>query len=268
MAGHTMVNSLLIQYPDNKIPVIIIPEVLSPEKIEEVVIRVKNANGLLTHTMVNTELRKKLIETCELYEVKQIDFMGPLADYLEQELMLKSSNFPGLYRRINAQYFKRIEAIEYATRHDDGLNADRLFDAEIILTGVSRTGKTPLSVYMSMYGWKVANVPIILDIEPPKQLFEVDPQRVFGLSININYLIAQRNKRLNTIGYTENQNYIDYMHVRKEIQYANLVFERGKFTRINVTNKPIETSANEIIEFITERFVHEDRNFKTSESVE
>jgi regulator of PEP synthase PpsR (kinase-PPPase family) len=256
---------LLIQYPDNKLPVVIISDVLNAKKIEEVVLRVKKTGGILTHTMVNSRLRNKLIETCKIHGVKEIDFMGPLSGYLEKELGLISSNYPGLYRRINEQYFKRIEAIEFATRYDDGQNPDRLPDAEIILTGVSRTGKTPLSVYMSVFGWKVANVPIILGIEPPRQLFNVDPNRVFGLSININYLIAQRNKRLNRISDAENHNYIDYSLVRNEIQYANMIIERGKFTKINVTNKPIETSANEIIGFISERFVHEDRSFELPE---
>ena len=265
IAGHTMIHSLLIQYPDNKLPVIVIPEVQTAERIEEVVLKVKNANGVLTHTMVNTGLRKLLIDACRRHGVKDIDFMGPLADYIEQDLGLKSSNVPGLYRRINARYFERIEAIEYTMNHDDGLNPDRLYEAEIILTGVSRSGKTPLSVYMSMFGWKVANVPIVRGINPPSQLFEVDPNRVFGLSISINYLISQRQKRLTQMHDHSNQNYVDYSEVRKEIQHANMIFERGKFTKINVTNKPIETTANEIIGFVSDRFGHEDQKFKSPE---
>ena len=265
IAGHTMIHSLLIQYPDNKLPVVVIPEVQSAKKIEEVVLKVKNVNGLLTHTMVNTGLRNMLIDACRRHGVREIDFMGPLANFLEQELGLKSSNVPGLYRRINARYFERIEAIEYTMNHDDGLNTDRLYEAEIILTGVSRSGKTPLSVYMSMFGWKVANVPIVKGLNPPQQLFEVDPNRVFGLTININYLISQRQKRLAQMQNYSNQNYVDYSEVRKEVQHANMVFERGKFTKINVTNKPIETTANEIIGFISDRFGHEDRKFKSPE---
>ncbi len=265
IAGHTMIHSLLIQYPENKLPVVVIPEVQSAEKIEEVVLKVKNAKGLLTHTMVNSGLRRILIDACKRHGVREIDFMGPLADYIEQELGLKSSNVPGLYRRINARYFERIEAIEYTMNHDDGLNPDRLYEAEIILTGVSRSGKTPLSVYMSMFGWKVANVPIVMGISPPEQLFELNPDRVFGLTININYLISQRQKRLMQMHNVTNQNYVDYSEVIKEIKHANLVFERGKFTKINVTNKPIETTANEIIGFISDRFGHEDRKFKSPE---
>ena len=265
IAGHTMVHSLLIQYPDNKIPVEVYPNIQSKEKIEEVVLKVKRHNGLLTHTMVNSKLREELISCCKKYDVLEIDFMGELADYVENILGLESVNVPGLYRRINSQYFDRIEAIEYTMSHDDGLNPNKLHKAEIILAGVSRAGKTPLSVYMSMFGWKVANVPLVKGIEPPKELFEVDPKRVFGLNINIKYLIAQRYKRLMQFGNMNNQTYIDQKAVRDEIQNAKLIFERGNFTVINVTNKPIETSANEIIGYISDRFGQATRKLKPPE---
>ncbi|GET22288.1 pyruvate, water dikinase regulatory protein [Prolixibacter denitrificans] len=254
VAGHTMVQSLLIQYPDNKIQVIIIPNVQSNEKIKEAVLRAKKANALITHTMVNSALRHELLKACREEDVKQIDFMGPLANYLEDKIGLKSVNVPGLYRRINAQYYDRIEAIEYAMNQDDGLNPRRLKDAEIVLTGVSRSGKTPLSVYMSMFGWKVANVPLVKGIAPPEELFHVDPRRVFGLSINLTYLVAQRHKRLSQLGYGDNPSYTDKRNVSDELHYAKMIFDRGGFTVINVTNKPIETSANEIIGHIYDRF--------------
>ncbi|GET34428.1 putative pyruvate, phosphate dikinase regulatory protein [Prolixibacter bellariivorans] len=259
VAGHTMVQSLLIQYPDNKIPVVIIPNVQSNEKIKEVVLRAKKANALITHTMVNSDLRHELLKACREEGVEEIDFMGPLANYLENKIGLISVNVPGLYRRINAQYYDRIEAIEYALNQDDGLNPRRLKDAEIILTGVSRSGKTPLSVYISMFGWKVANVPLVKGIEPPEELFNIDPRRVFGLSINISYLIAQRHKRLSQLGYGDNPSYTDKRIVSDELQYARMIFERGGFTVINVTNKPIETSANEIIGHIYDRFGEQER---------
>ena len=151
IAGHTMVHSLLIQYPENKMPVSIIPNVQSIERIEEVVSKSKSTNGIVCHTMVNKTLRLALIGACNRHKVPEIDLMGPLADYLENEIGLVSVNVPGLYHRINAQYFDRIEAIEYTLNHDDGLNPGRLHKAEIVLVGLSRSGKTPLSVYMSMF---------------------------------------------------------------------------------------------------------------------
>ena len=261
VAGNTMVHSLIIQYPNNKIPIKIIPNVQNEKRIKEVVQKVKRACGLLVHTMVKTELREILLRECEIHGVRNIDFMGPLANYFEKELGLKSVSIPGLYRRINHQYFDRIEAIDYTMNHDDGLNTQRLHKAEIILVGVSRSGKTPLSVYMSMFGWKVANVPIVKGINPPPELFEVDPRRVFGLSIGLSQLISIRNKRLTQFRDEKNANYIDQHSVREELRYANFIFERGGFTKINVSNKPIESSANEIIGLVSDRFGYEDRKF-------
>lgn len=265
VAGHTMVHSLIIQYPDNKIPIKVIPNVQTENKIKTVVKRVKDAEGVLVHTMVKTELRKILLAECEDQGVRNIDFMGPLANYFEEELGLKSVAIPGLYRRINHQYYDRIEAIDFTLNQDDGVNPNKLQQAEIILVGVSRSGKTPLSVYMSMFGWKVANVPLVKEIDPPKELFEVDPMRVFALNINLSYLLSIRSKRIAEYGGIRNDNYIDQMSVREELRYANFVFDKGGFTKINVTNKPIESSANEIIGMVSERFGYSDRKFKDHE---
>jgi regulator of PEP synthase PpsR (kinase-PPPase family) len=180
--------------------------------------------------------------------------MGPLANFLEEELGLKSIQVPGLYRRINNQYFERIDAMEFTVNHDDGINPDKLCKAEIVLIGVSRSGKTPLSIYMSMFGWKVANVPIIKGIEPPEELFKVNPERVFGLRVNINYLISQRYKRIKQLKRPEDDLYVAQSNVRQELQYFDLILKRGKFTQIDITNKPVETSANEIIGIISDRF--------------
>ncbi len=259
IAGHTMVLSLLIQYSENNIPVKIIPNVQSEPAIKDAVQTAKKVNGILAHTMVNGPLRRCLIEECRKEGVRDIDFMGKLADYLEKELGLESENTPGLYRRINAPYFDRIDAIEYTLEHDDGMNAQRLLNAEIILTGVSRCGKTPLSVYMSMFGWKVANVPLVKGIDPPKELFKVDPKRVFGLYISKSHLISQRHKRLQQFGVSSNPNYVEDRYVLDELRYANFIFDKGGFTKINVNNKPIETSANEIIGLVYERFGHRER---------
>lgn len=262
IAGHTMVHSLLIQYPDNNVPVSVIPDIQSPEKIDEVVNQAKNTNAIIVHSMVSSSLRKMLINRCHEEGVKEIDNMGPLADYLENELGLVSISVPGLYRRINAQYFDRIEAIEYTMNHDDGFNTNHLKNAEIILTGVSRAGKTPLSVYMSMFGWKVANVPLIMNIDPPKELFEVDPRRVFGLRITPEQLIPLRTQRMKNQRLFGNFGYIDEDEVLAEVRYANRIFERGGFTVINVANKPIETTANEIIGMISERFNYDTQKIK------
>lgn len=262
VAGHTVVHSLLVQYPNNNVPVYIFPDVHHPEQLDEIVEKANKSRALVTHTLVSITLRNHLINMCNSFGLKNIDFMGPLANYLENDLGLVSINSPGLFRQQNSQYFDRIDAMEYTLNHDDGLNPERLYQAEIILTGVSRAGKTPLSVYMSMFGWKVANVPLVNGIEPPKELFEVDPLRVFGLKISSAHLIPQRAKRLRVLKNQSNTDYIDQRLVNEEIRFADRIFEKGGFTTINVTNKPIESSANEIIDYISQRFGHNSRKLE------
>lgn len=266
IAGHTMVHSLLIQYPENKIPVKVIPEVHTIEKILEVIREAKINRGLVAHTMVDANLRNALIAECQKEGVHQVDFMGGLANYFENELGMQSVNTPGLFRQSNSSYYNRIEAIEFTLNQDDGLNPERLKSAEVILTGVSRSGKTPLSVYMSMFGWKVANVPLVNGILPPKELFEVDPKRVFGLYIKTPYLIAQRHKRLKQMGNFNSTDYVEKRLVAEEIRAARRLFEDRGFTEIEVTNKPIETTANEIIALLSNRFGYEERNKVTPEA--
>lgn len=263
LAGNNMVHSLLIQYPNNNIPVVIVPQITEEKQLSDLVLKVKREGGLITHTMVNRQLRNFLTRLCEENGVKHIDYMGELADYLDEKLDIPSLQSPGLYREINQEYFDRIDAIEFTLNHDDGLSPEKLHKAEIILTGVSRSGKTPLSVYLAMYGWKVANIPLVHGIDPPKELFEVDPQRVFGLSISAGQLISHRMKRLKNINNMENTNYVDERLVALEIRNAHFIFEKGGFTILNVSNKPVETTANEILNMMANRFEYRGRRLES-----
>jgi len=260
VTGHIIVQTLIIQYPENRLKVKLIPDVRTEKKVIDVIKKVQEVNGILTHTMVNSDLRTFLIDECKKQQVKQADLMGGLASIIENDYGLQSVNSPGLYHKINAQYYKRIEAIEYTLNHDDGLNAQNLHKADIVVTGVSRCGKTPLSVYMSMFGWKVANIPLIQGIDPPKELFEIDKNRVFGLNINLNHLVIQRQKRWKSFGKLPVTNYVDSKSVARELQYANLVFKRGGFTKINISNKAIESTSNEIVGLLFERFDKENHH--------
>ncbi len=263
IAGNNLVQSLLIQYPENDVPVEIVPHVSTEDQVFDTIMRAKTDGGLIAHTMVNHDLRIKINEICEEFSVRVIDLMGSLADYLDENLDVEPLKHPGLYRELNHQYFDRIESIEFTLSHDDGMSLQRLQEAEIILTGVSRAGKTPLSVYLAMYGWKVANVPLVNEIQPPEELFKVDPKRVFGLHINAGQLIAHRKKRL--LGWNNHQNdsYINEKNVRDEIRKAMFVFDRGGFTVINVSNKPIESTANEILNIMSKRFSYRGRKLES-----
>ena len=263
IAGNNMVQSLLIQYPDNNMDVNIIPNIFSEDQVFDVIMKAKTEGAIVTHTMVNSDLRKKINELGKEFGVKTIDFMGELAQCLDEVLQIEPRKLPGLYREINYQYFDRIESIEFTMALDDGMSPRRLHEAEIILTGVSRVGKTPLSVYLAMYGWKVANVPLVKGIQPPPELFEIDPQRVFGLHIAANQLISHRKKRIRSWNKYQNEDYINEQSVREEIRHAMFIFDRGGFTVINVSNKPIESTANEILNMMSKRFSYRGRKLNS-----
>jgi len=257
LAGDAIVQSVLIQFPNNKVPVIITPDVLNQEKMDEVISKALATKGIIVHTMVDPEARKMLIASCVQSDVRHIDLAGDLSDYLSNLLHTEPISQPGLYRLSNIAYFKRVEAIDFTLKVDDGQNPEKINQADIILTGVSRTGKTPLSVYLAMFGWKVANVPLVLGIQPPDELFKADPGRVFGLNISPVYLIAQRANRVKNLQMDEDADYINKRKVADELEYARRIFERGGFTEIQITNKPIESSANEILTILTSRFEQE-----------
>lgn len=258
LAGDSVVQSILIQFPNHQIPIIIKPDVISDEKINQVIDEAICSGAVLVHTMVDPDMRKKLTDACNERNLRHFDLVGDLSDYLSGLLNRQPISKPGLYRLQHIDYFQRVEAIEFTLQHDDGQYADKIENADIVLTGVSRTGKTPLSVYLAMFGWKVANVPLVPGIDPPGSLFKVDKNRVFGLTNSVRYLIAQRANRVKAFNMNEDSDYIDPQMVRREVDFAESVFRRGDFTVINITNKPIESSANEILTLLTERYGKED----------
>lgn len=259
LAGDHMVKSLLVQYPENNIPVEIIPHVHSKEQIDELLKKACKTKGIIAHTMVDKELRNYLKSSAAKCNVKAIDFMGELADYLNEILDIQPLEQPGLYRDIRQEYYDRVDAIDFTLSRDDGMNPKRLPEAEIVLTGVSRVGKTPLSIYLAMFGWRVANVPLIRGIDPPEELFKIDHQKVFGLTIGVGQLLSHRKKRMASLGMDEGDQYVQETMVEDDINYALKIFQRGRFTAINVSNKPIESSANEIMQIVNSRFTSTDR---------
>ncbi|NJO68699.1 MAG: kinase/pyrophosphorylase [Bacteroidetes bacterium] len=254
LAGDAVVKSLLVQYPNHRIPVTIVPDILTEAGAQNTVNEARINNGVIVHTMVDRHMRNTMNKYCTEMNVPSFDLMGDLSDYLSDKLQTEPINQPGLFRKLNQEYFDRIKAIEFTLNTDDGMNPDRLYHSDIVLTGISRTGKTPLSIYLAMFGWKVANIPLVNKIPPPEELYKVDPRRVFGLTISMNTLIEQRRRRVANMGNFDHRSYLDPSEIIIELEYSSKIFRRGGFTTVDVTNKPIESSANEIVKLINERF--------------
>ena len=157
-----------------------------------------------------------------------MDLLGPLLEKLSRYLKRNPETQPGLFHQVNENYFKRIEAIEFTVKHDDGKYADSLDRADIILVGLSRTSKTPLSVYLSYKGWKVANVPLVKDIDPPAELFQTDQRKIIGLVIDPETLVKIRRERLVKMGDNPSADYANLNHVIAEIDFCKDLFRRNR----------------------------------------
>ncbi len=252
-SGEQLVQTVLAQFPGNNVAAVTVGNVRQRTQIEQVVAQAKAGQGTIVHTLVDPQLRDALTDLARAEGVTAIDLMGALLSRLTNILGREPLGQPGLYREFRRAYFERVGAIEFTLAHDDGKNPRGWSQADIVLAGVSRTGKTPLSVYLSVLGWKVANVPLIPDIPTPRELFELDPRRVVGLTIDSDQLLMLREQRIKRLGARRPATYADPETIQAEIRAAWQVFRQGQFAVIDVTDKPIETSADEIIKLIARR---------------
>jgi regulator of PEP synthase PpsR (kinase-PPPase family) len=249
-SGEQLVQTVLAQFPDSHVPVITVGNVRQITQIKRVVAQAKQSSGIIAHTLIDDRLRRTLIDLARAEDVAAIDLMGPLVSRLEVMLKRKALEQPGLYRQFHRAYFERVSAIEFTMAHDDGQQRAGWPQADIVLVGVSRAGKSPLSMYLAVLGWKVANVPLVPEVPPPPELFKLDRNRVIGLTIRPDQLIVFREQRYARLGVSAPIDYINPRRIGEEVQAALRVFRRGRFAVIDVTDKPIETSADEIIKLI------------------
>lgn len=253
-SGEQLVRTVMAQFPAGELELIVLPHVHYESQVQEAISRAKALNATLVHTMVEPGLRRRLTDLCREAGVYVLDLMGDLIGHLEAVSGVQAVGQPGLYRKLNKDYFERVAAIEYAMAHDDGRHVETWPQADILLLGVSRTGKTPLALLLSVLGWKTANYPFVIEIEPPEALLKLDPGRVIGLTIEPGQLILLRRERQRRIGVAGTGSYTDPEMVFQEIEAAQEFCNRHGFSLLDVTDKPLETTADEVIRLITSRF--------------
>jgi regulator of PEP synthase PpsR (kinase-PPPase family) len=240
-------SAALAQFPRAEVEIIVRPRVRSGKHAQKVVLEAARARGFIIHTIVTDAVRDQIIRLSRENNVETIDLMGPLLARLSGTLATSPTKKPGLFGQLNKSYFRRIETMEFAIKHDDGQRLEDLRRAEIVLLGVSRTFKTPLSIYLAFRGWFVANVPIILDSDPPAVLEKIPQNKVFCLDTNARELAALRHVRHEYLKGAAPR-YADPEYVRIELMRARKYFSKHPgWTIVNVTNKPIEEIASEIL---------------------
>jgi regulator of PEP synthase PpsR (kinase-PPPase family) len=248
-----VVEAALAQFEGAQVTVEQVPGVADVKEVKQLVKQVAQNGGTIVHTLVVPELRRAMLAEGRRRLVTTIDLMGPLLDRLRDTLELSPMAKPGLLRQLDESYFERISAIDFAVRHDDGRNPDDLPQAQLVLVGVSRTSKTPISIYLAYRGWRIANVPIVGGLEPPPALFQVDRRRIVATSIHPARLKLLRRVRAGRMVRGMPLDYAQEEHIQQELDWANLLVRRERWATVDVTNKSIEECAAEIVDLQVRR---------------
>jgi len=242
-----VVRAALKQFVGDDITIRRHPNVLRKSELRAILKEAAETGSLVAHTFAAAPLRRMMLEEAEALDLDTLDLLGPLLDSLENFLHSKAKEEPGLLHRIDEQYFRRIDAVEFAVMHDDGKHLDGLKHADFVLVGVSRTGKTPLSVYLALEGWRVGNVPMVQGQAIPEQVLDLAKDRVVGLVIDPRRLADIRRSRMAYIAPGELMSYDDELEVREEVSWSRRVLAKHKIRTVDVTQRAIEETAHLVL---------------------
>jgi hypothetical protein len=217
-------------------------------QVRRVMERAAEDGALVVFTVVNESITRLIRDLAIEKGVPAVDLLGPLISALANHYKLSPQLRPGILHGFSEDYFKRIEAVEFAVRHDDGANLHTLFQADLVLAGVSRTSKTPLSMYLAQRGYKTGNVPIVPGVEPPRELLEIDPRKVIGLVSDASALLEIRRARIRQLRASPYLAYADADAVDEELRRARELYRRQGWRVVDITGKAVEEAAARILE--------------------
>jgi regulator of PEP synthase PpsR (kinase-PPPase family) len=227
--------------------------VRSEAHLTKVIAGIEAHPGPVLFTMVADGLRESLLSACQRLQVPSISVLDPamaaLAGYLGEE----SGHRPGRQHALDADYFRRIEAMNFTLAHDDGQLSHDLDKADIVLVGVSRTSKTPTSLYLANRGYRVANIPIVPGVAVPETLFQLKDPLIVGLTNDPGRLVQVRKSRLLSLNEQAETDYVDIERVKEEVAEARRMFTRAGWPMIDVTRRSIEETAAAIITLINQK---------------
>ena len=241
------------QFGNTNITLKRIPFVEDTSTIDEVISLAEMDDAIIAYTLVKPDIREYMFMKAKEKNVVAYDIIGPFIDTLENKFGERALNEPGLVRKLDENYFKRVEAIEFAVKYDDGRDPKGILKADIVLLGVSRTSKTPLSQFLAHKRFKVANVPLVPEVEPPEELFMINPNKCFGLKIGSEKLNNIRRERLKSLGLNDNAVYANMDRIKEELAYFNHIVERLNCPVVDVTNKAVEETANIIVNIVNKQ---------------
>jgi regulator of PEP synthase PpsR (kinase-PPPase family) len=243
-----MTRAALLQFDEPHVVLHRINRVRTVAEVNDVLERAAAVHGIVVHTLVDEATRAHLNVRAHAIGVPAVDLLGTLLGGLGHLFSRAPRVRPGAFHQVDEAYFKRIEAIEYTLKHDDGQSLESLPEADVILVGISRTSKTPLSVYLAHEGYRTANVPLVREIGAPRELFQANQQRIAALTIDPEALQAIRRERLRRYYHPDGTRYADLRHIEEELDYSREIYRQNRlWPVIDVTGKAIEETANEVL---------------------
>ena len=245
--GANAVRAVMLQF-QNPWRVQIFGGVRQPSDVKRVMQQAAEANALVVFSLVEKREADALLGEAERLRLQTVDLLGPLIGRVAQHLHAQPINEPGLLHGFTDDYFQRVEAVEFAVRHDDGANVNTLYEADIVLAGVSRTSKTPLTMYLAQRGYKTGNVPLVAGIDPPPQLLELDSRKVFALDIDPTTLLTVRRARVRALAASPFSSYTDTDAISDELSWARRLFRKQRWQTIDITGRAVEENASRVIE--------------------
>lgn len=236
------------QFPGTDFRYVRIPYISDTADINEAIQRAKEQPSILIYTLVTKGLKNHLDEQAKAAGISAIDLMNPLMDAFSKTFSIDVGSEIGGMRRLDDDYFRKISAIEFAVRYDDAQDPSGIMKADLVIVGVSRTSKTPLSMYLAHQAYKVTNIPLVPEVPVPDELYNVPPERCVGLIISPDKLNNIRQERLKTMGLKPDANYARYERILGELEYAEKIMKRLGCPVIDVTARAVEETAHYILD--------------------
>jgi len=227
--------------------------VRSESHLERILVDIAQNSGLVLFTLVNSDTRRRLENRCRSLGIPAVAVLDTVTDALSNMLGQEAKARPGRQHALDAAYFARVDAIQFTIAHDDGLHSENWEEADIVLAGVSRTSKTPTSIYLANRGYKTANIPLVPESPPPDNLYSLRNPLVVGLVTSADRLLQVRRNRLISLNQAPDTDYVDEQKIKSELKFARRIFGDNGWPIIDVTRRSIEESAAAIINIVQER---------------
>jgi regulator of PEP synthase PpsR (kinase-PPPase family) len=248
LARHTLA-ALLTQFPPDTVSLKFHTFLRTEHRLDEVLREIEADPGAVCHAVIAAPLKRKIVAFCRKAKLPNYDITVGMVEFLTRVTGVEPHNNPATLHRIDESYKRRIGALEYTLGHDDALGLETIGEADIVLAGVSRTGKTPTSIYLAQQGYRVANVALAMEVPPPKELLALPPRKVVGLVISPQQLSLIRNRREQEWQMTRTS-YGEPAHVSREIAWARQLFARQNWPVLDVTDQAIEETAAKVVDLL------------------